>query len=54
MDERALKACSDAGKRSGSMLWIYKGDEQKRCLPNELDSYIKLGYNRGRIKYTHK
>lgn len=53
MSEKALKACSDAGKRSGSMLWIYKDDVQKRCLPEELEYYISLGFIRGRIK-IHK
>lgn len=52
MTEESLERCREAGRIHGSKLWIYKDNEQKRCLPQEIDYYIKLGYSRGRIKYN--
>lgn len=40
--------CSIGGKISGSKLWIHNDVEIKRCLPEELDFYISVGYKRGR------
>ena len=54
MSEESLEKCREAGRIHGSKLWIYKDNVQKRCLPEELDYYIELGYSRGRINYTHK
>jgi len=50
MTEESIEACREAGRTSGSMVWIYRGDEKpRRCFKEELDYYCNvLGYKRGR------
>lgn len=40
--------CSLGGKLTGRMIWVQNGIETRRCLPEDLDFYVSIGYKRGR------